>query len=98
MKKTDCKCLICNFSYAVKHNQEKMEAEFLKVMTASMEHHFDNHEFCNPSLCHFQEDSIWKSANGIRGKLRNIHLNLANQIVYDEVIKSMIHSSCTKIY
>jgi len=59
-------------------------------MTALMEHHFDNHEFCNPSWCHFQEDSIRKSPDDIRGKLRNILSNPANKIVYDEV---KIHDS-----
>jgi len=49
MKMTDCKCLIHNFGYAVKQNWEKIEEELLKAMTAAMEHHFDNHEFCNPS-------------------------------------------------
>jgi len=61
MKKTDCECLIHNFGYAVKQNHEKPEEEFPKVMTAAMEHHFDNHEYCNPSWCHFREDSIHKS-------------------------------------
>ena len=98
MKKTDCECLIQNFGYTVKQNREKMEAEFLKAMTASMEHHFDNHEFCNPSWCHFREDSIQESADDVCGKLRNIHSNPANKIVYDEVKKSMIHSSRTKTY
>jgi len=54
-------------------------------MTAAMEHHFDNHEFCNPLWCHFQEDSIQKSDIAVCGKLRNVHSNSANQIVYDEV-------------
>jgi len=49
----DCKCLICNFGYTVKQNCEKTKEEFLKAMTASMEHHFDNHEYCNLLWCHF---------------------------------------------
>jgi len=61
MKKTDCKCLICNFGYAVKQNCKKTKEEFPKAMMAAMEHPFDNHEFCNPSWCHFWEDSIQKS-------------------------------------
>jgi len=98
MKKTDCECLICNFGYAVKQNREKTEDKFLKAMMALMEHHFDNHEYCNLSWCHFREDSIQKSADDVRGKLRNIHSNPANKIVYDEVKKSMTLSSLTTTY
>jgi len=53
MKKTDCECLIRNFRYAVKQNREKSYDEFEKAMMAALEHHFDNHKFCNPMWCHF---------------------------------------------
>jgi len=64
----------------------------MKAMTTAMEHHFDNHDYCNPSWCHFRDDSIRKSDNTVCGKLRNIHSNPANKIVYDEVKKFMIRS------
>jgi len=85
MKKTDCECLIRNFGYAVKQNREKTFDEFHKAMTASMEHHFDNHKFCNPVWCHFREDSVRKCDDSVHAKLRNIHSNPANKIVYEEV-------------
>ena len=83
MKKTDYECLIHNFGYTVKQNHEKTEEEFMKAMTAAMEHHFDNHDYCNPSWCHFRDDSIHKSDDTVCGKLRNIHSNPANKIVYN---------------
>jgi len=98
MKKTDCECLIQNFGYAVKQNQEKTEEEFLKAMTMALEHHFDNHDYCNPTWCHFREDSIRKSDDTVRWKLRNIHSDPANKIVYDEVKKYMILSLPLKTY
>jgi len=71
MKKTDCKCLIQNFGYVVKQNHEETEDEFTQAMKAALEHHFDNHIFCNPSWCHFREDSVKKSDDTVRAKLRN---------------------------
>jgi len=57
MNKMDVECLIQNFGYAVKQNHEKCEEEFAKAMMAALEHHFDNHQYCNPLWCHFREDS-----------------------------------------
>ncbi len=57
MNKMDVECLIRNFGYAVKQNRGKNEEEFAKAMKAALEHHFDNHIYCNPSWCHFREDS-----------------------------------------
>jgi len=92
MKKTDCECLIRNFGYAVKQNREKMEEECTIAMKAALEHHFDNHIFCNPSWCHFQEDSVRKSDDTVRAKLRNTNI-AANKTMYDEV--KQIHDACT---
>jgi len=86
MKKTDCECLIRNFGYAVKQNRDKTEEEFSNAMKAALEHHFDNHEYCNPSWCHFREDSVRKSDDTIRAKLRN-KSNPENKKMYDEVKK-----------
>jgi len=88
MKKTDCKCLICNFGYAIKQNHEKSYEEFENAMKAALKHHFNNHDFCNPSWCHFKEDLVCKSADTNRAKLRNINMNPANKIVYEEVKNS----------
>jgi len=55
MNKTDCECLQRNFGYAIKQNRHKTFEEFKIAMKVAMEHHFDNHEFCNPSWCHFRE-------------------------------------------
>jgi len=87
MKKTDCKCLIRNFGYAVKQNREKTEEEFSKAMKAALEHHFDNHEHCNPSWCHFRDDSVRKLDDLVRAKLRNTSI-AANKTMYDEVKKT----------
>jgi len=93
MKKTDCECLIRNFGYAVKQNREKSFEEFETAMKAALEHHFDNHIFCNPSWCQFRDDSMRKSADIVRAKLRNVNANAANKTVYDEV--KAIHDSFT---
>jgi len=55
MNKKDVEYLI---GYAVKQNHEKCEEEFAKAMMAALEHHFDNHQYCNPLWCHFREDSL----------------------------------------
>jgi len=90
MKKTDCKCLVHNFGYTMKQNHEKSYEEFEKAMKVALEHHFDNHEFCNPSWCPFREDSVCKSADTVRAKLRNINVNPANKVLYNEVKKFTI--------
>jgi len=83
-EKTDCECLIHNFGYAVKQNHEKTEEEFVKAMKAALKHHFDNHEHCNPSWCHFRDDSVRKLDDLVRAKLRNTSI-AANKTMYDEV-------------
>jgi len=98
MKKTDCECLVCNFGYAVKQNREKSFEEFEKAMKAALEHHFDNHEYCNPTWCQFREDSVQKSADTVRAKFRNINVNPANKVVYDEVKKYTICIQHVKTY
>jgi len=92
LKKTDCKCLIRNFGYAVKQNRDKSEAEFAKAMAAALEHHFDNHEFCNPTWCQFREDSARIADPEKRIKLRNKE-NLDNKEMYDAV--KIIHDENT---
>jgi len=92
-EKNECECLIRNFGYAVKQNREKSFEEFEKAMKVALEHHFDNHIFCNPSWCQFRDDSMQKSADIVRAKLRNVNTNAANKIVYDEV--KAIHDSFT---
>jgi len=60
MKKTDCKCLIHNFRYAVKQSRMKDEETSAKSMKAALEHHFDDHTYCNPTWCQFRTDSVCK--------------------------------------
>jgi len=54
-------------------------------MKAALEHHFNNHSFCNPSWCQFRDNFLCKSTDIARAKLQNINANPANKIVYDEV-------------
>jgi len=61
-------------------------------MKAALEHHFDNHIYCNPSWCHFREDSEKISDNTVRAKLRNLS-DPVNKAIYDEVKK--IHDKHT---
>jgi len=94
LKKTDCECLIRNFGYAVKQNRDKSEAEFAKAMAAALEHHFDNHEFCNPTWCQFREDSARIADPEKRIKLRNKE-NPDNKEMYDAV--KIIHDENTTL-
>jgi len=41
--------------------------------------------FCDPMWCHFRDDLFCKSTDIVRAKLRNVNVNPANKIVYDEV-------------
>ena len=70
MKKTDCECLIRNFGYAVKQNRMKDEETFAKSMKAALEHHFDDHTYCDPTWCQFRTDSVRMADDTKRNKLR----------------------------
>jgi len=58
MKKPDVKCLIRNFRYAVKQNRNEDCEVFAHLMRAALEHHFNEHECCNPKWCQFRVDSV----------------------------------------
>jgi len=92
MNKTGCECLIRNFGYVVKQNRNKTMEEFVKALKATFDHHFDKHDYCNPSWCNFREDSRRKSPDAIRLKFRNTN-NPINKGIYDEL--KVIHDNYT---
>jgi len=71
---------------------KSQKTEFTVAMKAVLKHHFNNHYFCNPSLCHFCKDSVRKSDDSVRAKLKNMNIP-ANKVMYDEV--KQIHNACT---
>jgi len=67
---------------------------FAKSMRATLEHHFDNHEDCDPSWCQFWPDSKQKADATKRQKLRNKENSLFKEM-YDAI--KIIHDNNTTI-
>jgi len=58
--------LIHNFGYAVKQNRNEDPEIFARSMKAALEHHFDDHKYCNPKWCQFRDDSVRKADDSKR--------------------------------
>jgi len=48
----------------------KDEETFAKSMKAALEHHFDDHSYCDPKWCQFRTDSICKADELKHNKLQ----------------------------
>ena len=59
-EKIDCRRLQRNFSYALFGGLDKPFEDFKRGLKASVEHHFNNHEFCNIQWC----SALQKQARG----------------------------------
>jgi len=71
-----------NFGYAIKQNRLKDDEMFTKSMRAALEHHFDNHEDCDPCWCQFHPNSKSKVDDAKREKMRSKD-DLSYKLVYD---------------
>jgi len=61
-------------------------------MKASLEHHFDNHKYCNPKWCQFCDNSVRKADDSKRRKLQSKNIP-EYKTMYNAV--KLIHSQNT---